>query len=69
MIKNHKEEDAYICFEPYVWGVWEMVNTTHPINKKDGTQLEFKLSVAANSELSVQYEYKVDRRTEVVLKK
>ena len=68
LIRNHKDEDAEICFEPYVWGVWEMVNTTHPFNKKDGTQLEFRLSVAANNEVSVQYEYKVDRRTEVVLK-
>lgn len=68
-IRNHKETEAEICFEPYVWGVWEMVESSHAYSKKTSTQLEYRIIVPAESEVKVQFEYKVDRRSEVILKK
>lgn len=69
IIRNHKNTEAEIRFEPYVWGAWEMVESSHEFTKKTATQLEYRLSVPAASEVLVQFEYKIDRRTEVVVKK
>lgn len=69
VIRNHKETEAEICFEPYVWGIWEMVSSSHDYIKKSATQLEYRIPVSADSEMQVQFEYKVDRCTEVVIKK
>lgn len=68
VIRNHKETEAEILFEPYIWGVWEMVDSSHDYSKKTSTQLEYRFSLPADSEVKVQFEYKVDRRTEVVVK-
>lgn len=69
VIRNHKEEAADIIFEPYVWGAWEMVESSHEYTKRTATQLEYRVNVAANYETLVRFEYKIDRRTEVVVKK
>jgi hypothetical protein len=69
IIRNHKNTEAEIRFEPYVWGAWEMVESSHEFTKKTATQLEYRLSMPAASEVLVQFEYKIDRRTEVVVKK
>lgn len=69
IIRNHKNTEAEIRFEPYVWGAWEMVESSHEFTKKTATQLEYRLFVPAASEVLVQFEYKIDRRTEVVVKK
>lgn len=69
VIRNHKETEAEILFEPYIWGVWEMVDSSHDYSKKTSTQLEYRFSVLADSEVKVKFEYKVDRRSEVVIKK
>ena len=69
IIRNHKNTEAEISFEPYVWGIWEMVKSSHEFIKKTATQLEYRLSVPADSEVLVRFEYKIDRRTEVIVKK
>ena len=69
IIRNHKNTEAEISFEPYVWGIWEMVKSSHEFIKKTATQLEYRLSVPADSEVIVRFEYKIDRRAEVVVKK
>jgi len=69
IIHNHKETEVEIIFEPYVWGVWEMVASSHDYTKRTATQLEYQIKVAANNEILVRFEYKIDRRTEVVVKK
>lgn len=69
IIRNHKETEVEILFEPYIWGVWEMVESSHTYTKRSSTQLEYQITVAANNEALVRFEYKIDRRTEVVVKK
>lgn len=69
IIKNHKEEPAEVHFEHYAWGVWEMVSSTHEYTKKASGLIEFSVNVPADSEIKVDFEYKIDRRTEVIVKK
>jgi len=68
-IRNHKEEAAEVHFEHYVWGIWEMVYATHEYSKKTSGLIEFSVNVLADSEIKVEFEYKIDRRTEVIVKK
>lgn len=69
VIKNHKAEEAEIHFEHYAWGIWEMVSATHAYSKKSLSLIEFSVNVPADSEVKVEFEYKIDRRTEIVIKK
>jgi hypothetical protein len=69
IIKNHKEEAAEVHFEHYAWGIWEMVYATHEYSKKTSGLIEFSVNVPADSEVKVEFEYKIDRRTEVIVKK
>ncbi|HHW47465.1 MAG TPA: DUF4139 domain-containing protein [Clostridiaceae bacterium] len=69
IIKNHKEEPAEVHFEYHVWGVWEMVSSTHDYNKKTSRMIEFIVNVPADSETKVEFEYKIDRRTEIFVKR
>lgn len=69
IIKNHREEAAEVFFEHYLWGIWEMVASSHEFNKKTSGLIEFSVTVPADSEIIVSFEYKIDRRTEVVVKK
>lgn len=68
LIKNHKEETAEVRFEHRAWGAWEMVSSSHEYTKKTSRQAEFRVLVLPDSEMKVCFEYKVDRRTEVVLR-
>lgn len=69
VIKNHKDADAEIHFEPYVWGTWEMVTSSHEYAKLASNQIEYTIIVPADSAMKVEFEYRIDRRTEVVIKK
>lgn len=69
IIKNHKEETAEVRFEHYAWGIWEMVTASHDYNKKASGLIEFSLTVPEDSETIVSFEYRIDRRNEVVVKK
>jgi hypothetical protein len=68
IIKNHKSETVEARFEHRAWGSWEMVSSTHEYTKKTSGLVEFKVLVLADSEIKVSFEYKVDRRTEVVVR-
>lgn len=68
IIKNHKEEVAEVHFDHHVWGIWEMVSSSHDYDKKSSGLLEYSVSVPVDSETKVRFEYKIDRRTEVVIK-
>lgn len=69
VIRNHKETEAEVRFEHYRGGVWEMVNTSHEYVKISATQIEYRVFVPAEGEVAVEFEYKVDRRIEVNIKK
>jgi hypothetical protein len=64
VVKNHKDIDVEIRFEPYVWGNWKMVESSHKYNKKSSSQLEYIVSVPTDSETKIQFEFKIDKRTE-----
>jgi hypothetical protein len=67
IIKNHKEEAAEVHFQHHIWGIWEMVSTTLDYNKKESGTLEFIVKTEANSEAKVCFEYKLDRRIDILL--
>ena len=69
VIKNHKEEAAEVRFEHNVWGAWEMISATHKYSKRTSGMVEFSVDVLAESELKVCFEYKMNRRAEVVVKR
>jgi hypothetical protein len=46
-----------------------MVYATHEYSKKTSGLIEFSVNVPADSEVKVEFEYKIDRRTEVIVKK
>jgi len=69
IIKNRKDDDAEIRFEPYLQGIWEMVMSSHEHIKKSSNQIEYNIVVRADSEAKVEFEYRIDRRSEVIIKK
>lgn len=68
-IKNHKDEFVDVRFEHYVWGIWEMVFASHKNDKKASGLIEFFVNVPPQDDVKVLFEYKIDRRPEVVIKK
>lgn len=68
-IKNHKDIEAEIHYAPYDRGIVELVSSSHQYEKKSSNQLEYTVIVPADSEEKIEYEYRIDRRTEVVIKK
>lgn len=68
-IKNHKDEAAEVHFEHRVWGIWEMVYSSHEYKIRTSDSIEFCLDIPADSEAKVAFEYKVDRRKEIIIKK
>jgi hypothetical protein len=68
-IKNHKDEAAEVHFEHKVWGIWEMINSSHEYKKKTSDSIEFCLDIPADSEAKVEFECKIDRRKEITIKK
>ncbi len=65
--ENHKEEAAEIHFDHGIWGVWEMVSSTHEYEKKTSNLIAFTVNVPADSKLQVCFEYRVDRRLQVTI--
>lgn len=62
IIKNHKKEDAKVHFEEHICGIWKMISASHEYVKKSSELIEFIVTVPADSELKVEYEYKIDQR-------
>jgi len=69
VIKNHKETEVNVRFEPYIRGIWEMVKSSHEYKIIDSSTIEYTVVVPADGEVKVEYEYKIDNRVEVVIKK
>jgi hypothetical protein len=69
IIRNHKEEAAEVHLEHHIWGVWDMVYSSHDYIKNAASWLEFVVNVPADSEEKISFEYKIDRREEIFLKK
>lgn len=67
-IKNHKDEAAEVHFEHKVRGIWEMVYSSHEYKKKTSDLIEFCLDIPADSEAKVVFEYRIDRRKEIIIK-
>jgi hypothetical protein len=67
-IRNHKEDAADVRFEHCIWGVWEMVAASQPYIKTQSNCVKFSVMVPADGDLTVSFEYKVDWRTEILLK-
>ncbi len=61
-IKNHKKEDAIVHFEEHIWGIWKMLSASHQYKKRSSDLIEFIVTVPAERELIVAYEYKIDQR-------
>lgn len=69
IIRNHKDTEAEVRFAHYRGGVWEMINTSHEYIKVSATEIEYQILVPAEGNVSVEFEYKVDRRLEVNIRK
>lgn len=69
IIKNHKEESAEVHFEHFIWGVWEMISSTHHYKKRESETIEFIIDMQANSKNIICFEYKIDRRAEILVKR
>lgn len=65
LIKNQKKQEAPVLFEPYLLGYGEIVRSSHRYTKKSSRQLEYLVTVAAEGEETVEFEYKIDRRIEI----
>ena len=68
-IKNHKDKPAEVHFTHKIWGVWEMVSSSHDYIKKSSSEIEFVVEVPANGKAVVCFEYRIDRRLEITLKR
>jgi len=67
-VSNHKMEAIKVHFEPNIWGSWEMVSSTHEFNKKSSRKLEYIIDIEADGEEVIEFEYKIDMRTELIIK-
>jgi len=52
-----------------VWGIWEMVSSTHEYKIKNTGIIEFVIEIPAGSKEKVVFEYRIDRRKEIIIKK
>jgi hypothetical protein len=58
-LRNHKDEPVEIVVIEHPRGSWEMLNTTHPYEKKEAFRIEFKVEVAPDAEELVRYTVRV----------
>ncbi|MCW3099733.1 MAG: hypothetical protein JWL77_5351 [Chthonomonadaceae bacterium] len=55
LLRNRGNDPVHIVVLEHVWADWEVVNRTHPYEKKDARTLEFPVQVAAGAEVKVSY--------------
>ncbi|MFC1744773.1 hypothetical protein ACFL35_12340 [Candidatus Riflebacteria bacterium] len=55
-IKNFKKERTRLTIVDYFDGFWVITNNTHKFEKKDAKTLEFKLDMAPNEKLQLDFE-------------
>jgi hypothetical protein len=54
-LRNRKDEPVEIRVVEHLWGVWEILKSSHPYTKKDATTVEFTIKVPARGETTVSY--------------
>jgi hypothetical protein len=60
VLKNHKEsEDVVVTVQMQVWGDWEMISSNYDYRMKDAFTAEFDVPVKADSEVELNYAYRV----------
>jgi len=67
-IRNHKSETAEVRFEHRIWGIWEMVSSSHEYRIKGSDSVEFSVGIPPDSEENVIFEYRIDNRHEILLR-
>jgi len=67
-IRNHKSETAEVRFEHRIWGIWEMVSSSHEYRIKGSDSVEFSVGIPPDSEEKVIFEYRIDNRHEILLR-
>ncbi len=55
LLRNRGNEPVDIRVLEHVWADWEIINRTHPYEKKDARTVEFPVSVAVGTEVKVSY--------------
>lgn len=68
-VKESKEEEAEAHFEHHIWGIWDMVVSSHDYISKVSDRIEFVVNVPADTDEKVSFDYKIDKREEIIVKK
>ncbi len=58
-LKNHKEQDVTVGIVEPLFGNWEVINKSHPFEKKDAFTIRFDVKVPKNGEEKVKYRVRV----------
>jgi hypothetical protein len=58
-LRNHKGEPIEVTVVEHIWGVWQMVESSHDYVKKDANTIEFKVEVPEDEEVVVTYTVRV----------
>jgi hypothetical protein len=58
-LRNRKQEQIEILVVEHPQGTWEILNSTHPYEKKEAAKIEFKIKVAADTETALRYTVRV----------
>ena len=58
-LRNRKTEPVEIVVVEHPQGSWEILNSTHPYEKKEAAKIEFKVKVPADTETVVRYTVRV----------
>jgi hypothetical protein len=58
-LKNRKTEPVEIVVVEHPQGSWEILNSTHPYEKKEAAKIEFKVKVPADTESVIRYTVRV----------
>ncbi|MGC9070948.1 MAG: DUF4139 domain-containing protein [Elusimicrobiales bacterium] len=59
-IRNNKKEKIDVKVKEYLWGRWEITDSTHRYTKKDANNIEFDVSVKENSTEVIKYTARYD---------
>jgi hypothetical protein len=58
-LRNHKPEAIEVVMVEHPQGSWEILESTHPYEKKEAYKIEFKVPVKADQEVTVRYKVRV----------
>jgi len=58
-LRNHKSEPIEVVVVEHPQGSWEILESTHPYEKKEAYKIEFKVPVKPDQEVTVRYKVRV----------